>query len=199
MGSSAAVHRSAGPELVTGTSIGQELKRLRSASGRSLADVAAECALSTSFLSLVENDKSDITLRRLGRLVEVYGISIADLLHTLPAGDEHIVRRQERQLFHSPANGIDVYLLVRETDFAMMPQILEIRPRASTAEFGQHVGEEWIYVVAGEVELEVKGLPTRILSVDDSAYYNAELPHRFRNPSAEVMSRLICVNTPPNL
>ena len=36
--------------------------------------------ISASFLSLVEKDRSDITIGRLVRLIEFYGISITDLL-----------------------------------------------------------------------------------------------------------------------
>ena len=61
-------------------SVGAHLHQARRARNLSLADVAEATSISASFLSLVENDKSDITIGRLVRLIEFYGISIADLL-----------------------------------------------------------------------------------------------------------------------
>lgn len=187
------------PAAVTDASIGMTLRRLRHTTGRSLAEVGRACDLSPSFLSLVENDKSDITIGRLTRLVAAYGISITDLLATPAPADAHIIRRGERHHLASPSEGIDVYLLVRATNGRMLPQLLEIKPGASLAEPGQHHGEEWIYVLSGELVLEVDGLPVRVLDADDAASYSSEQRHTFRNPSAVRSARVICVNSPPNL
>jgi mannose-6-phosphate isomerase-like protein (cupin superfamily) len=81
----------------------------------------------------------------------------------------------------------------------MMPQLLEIKPGAALAEPGQHDGEEWVYVLSGELMLDVEGLPLRVLGPDDSAYYSSQRRHTFRNPSYERTTHLICVNSPPNL
>ena len=61
-------------------SLGGRLKAVRRARRLSLADVSEATDVSASFLSLVENDKSDIAIGRLVRLIEFYGISIGDLL-----------------------------------------------------------------------------------------------------------------------
>jgi transcriptional regulator with XRE-family HTH domain len=184
---------------VTDPQLGKRLRQLRRAAGRSLTEVGDHCGLSASFLSLVENGKSDITIGRLTRLVDVYGVSITDVLQTPPSADGHIIRKDERHHLHSPSEGIDVYLLVRDTRGRMMPQVLEIRPGASLAEPGEHQGEEWLYILSGELVLEVDGLPVRVLAQDDSAYYSSEQRHSFRNPSNERAARVICVNSPPNL
>jgi transcriptional regulator with XRE-family HTH domain len=179
--------------------IGERLRNLRRASGRSLAEVGEASGLSPSFLSLVETGKSDITIGRLTRLVDVYGITLLDLLDVPGSTDEHILRRDERLHVASPSEGIDVFLLARARGGLMMPQLLEIRPGASLAEPGQHRGEEWVYVLSGELLLDVEGKPSRLLGVDDAAYYDAERRHSFRNLSAERSTRLICVNSPPIL
>ncbi len=68
------------PETTALPSLGARLKSVRTARRLSLAEVSEATDVSASFLSLVENDKSDITIGRLVRLIEFYGISIADLL-----------------------------------------------------------------------------------------------------------------------
>ena len=63
---SAHIERSATPQ-----GLGRSLRALRKERGLSLQDVATATNVSASFLSLVENEKSDITIGRLVRLVRV--------------------------------------------------------------------------------------------------------------------------------
>jgi quercetin dioxygenase-like cupin family protein len=156
--------------------------------------------ISPSFLSLVEKGKSDITIGRLVRLVDFYGIHLADLIPPAPPiADPELVHPSERRLVRSPAEGIDVYLLTIDTDRTMMPMLLEFKPGAHLAEFGHHEGEEWVYVLEGRLCLTLECAEPRYLSAGDSGYYQADRPHMFSNDDQEQPLRLICVDTPPNL
>ncbi|MFN8223665.1 MAG: cupin domain-containing protein [Gaiellales bacterium] len=179
--------------------IGATLRRLRKERGLSLSDVAEPSGISASFLSLVENGKNDITIGRLIRLVQFYNVSIADLFPAPSPEDALIVRRDELRRLHSPGEGIDVFLLTGEGQRTMMPMYLEFEPGAGLAEPGRHAGEEWVYVLEGELELVVNENQPRLLRAGDSAYYSAELPHLFRNASPDLPLRLVCVDSPPNL
>lgn len=181
--------------------LGASLRAARAARRLSLAEVADATNISASFLSLVENDRNDITIGRLVRLIDFYGISISDLLPGQGAsGDPEVVTREERKLVHSPAEGIDVFLLTAETKRrAMMPMLLEVEPGARLAEYGRHPGEEWVHVLEGRLQLELEGAEPRLLEAGDSAYYAAERPHLFSNPDPKRPLRLICVDTPPGM
>jgi transcriptional regulator with XRE-family HTH domain len=179
--------------------LGVALRTLRKERRMSLTEVADGARLSASFLSLVETGKSDITIGRLTRLVEFYGISIAELLPTSPPADPDVIRHDEMRLVHSPAEGIDLYLLAADTARTMMPMFLRFEPGARLAEYGRHAGEEWIYVLRGELELELEGARPRTLRRGDSAYYRADRPHLFRNASTDQPLMLVCVDSPPNL
>jgi transcriptional regulator with XRE-family HTH domain len=176
------------------------LRSLRLRRGLSLVEVAEATRISPSFLSLVEKGKSDITIGRLVRLVEYYGIALADLV-PIPAQPSlpEVLRRDERLLVHSPAEGIDVFLLTPDSRRAMMPMALEFGPGACLAEHGRHPGEEWVHVLEGSLSLELEGADAIVLGPGDSAYYPATRPHLFRNPDPDLRLRLICVDTPPNL
>jgi transcriptional regulator with XRE-family HTH domain len=181
--------------------LGAKLRAARQARRLSLADVAAGTGISPSFLSLVEKDRSDITIGRLVRLIEFYGISITDLVPGQAShGYPDVVAQGERRLLHSPAEGIDVYLLSSDTRRrAMMPLLVELEPGARLAEFGQHAGEEWVHVLDGRLRLELEGTEPRVLEAGDSAYYPAERPHLFCNDDRVRALRLICVDTPPTM
>jgi quercetin dioxygenase-like cupin family protein len=81
----------------------------------------------------------------------------------------------------------------------MMPMLLEFAPGARLAEFGRHVGEEWVHVLDGRLRLEIEGLEPRLLEPGDSAYYPAERPHLFCNDDRGRPLRLICVDAPPTM
>lgn len=181
--------------------LGASLRAIREARRLSLAEVAEHAEISASFLSLVENDRSDITIGRLVRLIEFYGISITDLLPgTAASGYPEVVASSERKLLHSPSEGIDVFLLTADTQRrTMMPMLLEFAPGAHLAEFGRHEGEEWVHVLEGELRLELEGTEPRLLAAGDSAYYPAERPHLFSNPDPDRPLSLICVDTPPTI
>ena len=179
--------------------LGSALRSARRDRSLSLNEVASATGISASFLSLVENGKSDITIGRLVRLVAFYGLSLADLLPTDPAADPDVVRKSEQRTLPSPAEEIAFRLLAPNTRGSMMPMIVEFEPSAHLAEFGRHAGEEFVHVLRGSMELELEGSEPRILRAGDSAYYSAERPHLFRNASETQPLRIICVDSPPNL
>jgi transcriptional regulator with XRE-family HTH domain len=179
--------------------LGTRLRALRKQRGLSLNDLGDSTQISASFLSLVENGKSDITIGRLKRLIDFYGISISDLIPSPHHLDANIMRRDERLLLHSPAEGIDVYLLVAETVRTMMPMLLEFEPGAGLAEYGSHAGEEFVHVLEGELLLDLDGAEPKVLKAGDSAYYMAANPHSFKNNRHTERLRMICVDSPSPL
>ena len=179
--------------------LGAGLRSVRQAKRLSLSEVAGATGISSSFLSLVENGRSDITIGRLARLVEFYGVPLADLVPVRSGPDADVVRKTEQRILPSPAEGITFLLLTRDTRGSMMPMIVEFEPSAYLAEYGRHQGDEFVHVLQGRLELVLEGSEPRILKAGDSAYYSAERPHLFRNASDRQPLRIMCVDTPPNL
>ncbi len=177
--------------------LGVELRTLRQSRRLSLSDLAEATGISASFLSLVENGRSDITIGRLSRLVDFYGITINDLLPAPRNSDADIVRRLDARRLHSQDEGIDVYLLTSGTTRSMMPMLVEFAPGAALAEQGRHAGEEFVHVLEGALRLEVEGDDPRVLHAGDSAYYTSDRPHLFRNDSDDLPLRLVCIDSPP--
>lgn len=177
--------------------LGATLRGIRTSRRLSLAEVAEATRISPSFLSLVELGKSDITIGRLTRLAEFYKISFAELLGGDEVSDAEVVRTHEQRLIHSPAEGIDIYLLTADTRRTMMPMLLVFEPSAELAEYGRHEGEEFVHVLEGSLVLEIEGAEPRLIETGDSAYYSAERPHLFRNANSKKPLRVICVDSPP--
>ena len=182
----------------TPAGLGSALRAARTAKSLSLSDVAAATGISPSFLSLVENGKSDITIGRLVRLVTFYGIHLGDLVAVKPAPSR--TSCASRSSGRSRRRRGDKFrLLAPSVQGVMMPMIVEFEPSAHLAEYGRHAGEEFVHVLRGSMALELEGSEPRILRAGDSAYYSAERPHLFRNASDTQPLRIICVDSPPNL
>jgi transcriptional regulator with XRE-family HTH domain len=179
--------------------VGAQLRALRGARRLSLGDVAKGTGISASFLSLVENGRSDITIGRLTRLVDYFGISITDLLPAPGSTDPDVVRADETRQLHSPEEGATIFLLASGTGRTMLPMLLELDAGASLAERGNHAGEEFVHVLEGTLVLEVDASEPCELHAGDSAYYRADRSHLFRNGSSEEKLRVICIDSPPPL
>jgi len=175
------------------------LRALRQSRGLSLAEVAKGTQISASFLSLVENARCDITVGRMTRLMQFYDVSLSDLLPQRGGADAEIVHPQERRRLHSPGEGMVISMLTPPSVRGMMPMLLEFEPGAGRQDYGRHAGDEFLFVLEGELILELEGSSPRHLKPGDSAYYSGDRPHLLRNASDRKPLLLICVDSSRSL
>ena len=178
--------------------LGRRLRELRTSRKLSLAEVAEATSISPSFLSVVENGQSDITVSRLMRLVQWYGVSVSDLLPEPDHVPVRVVHPEERRSLELSDEGITILMLTPTGRDAMMPVINVYRAGGGMAESARHDGEEFVFVLEGTLELNYGDGPPQLLQAGDTAYYRAEVPHSFRN-AGDGEARFLGVTTPPNL
>jgi quercetin dioxygenase-like cupin family protein len=174
--------------------LGARLRALRRERGYTLAQVARATSISKSFLALVESGKSDITITKLMRLTQFYGVNIADALPDASGGDVTVVRKGEEQHVTSPAEGIDVWLLSRHAGRALSPVIAVFEP-GGESDISSHEGEEFLHVLDGRFELRLGADESIVLEDGDSAHFKADLPHTYRNVG-DTEGRLLSIVTP---
>ena len=63
----------------------------------------------------------------------------------------------------------------------MEPHLFRIAPRAGSGESYAHEGEEFLYVLRGELQISVEDEEYR-LRTGDSFYFESATPHRWLNP-----------------
>lgn len=177
--------------------LGPRLLQARQSAGLSLAQVAAATGVSASFISAVEKGKSDISVSRLMLLVRCYHISLTDLVEDGRPNPLHVVKAKNRRELNLDSERISVFLLASDGEHTMMPVLNEYEVSGHMDEPVAHEGEEFVFVLEGTIELEIKGEPPVILETGDSAYYRADVPHGFRN-IGHVPARFIGVASPPN-
>jgi transcriptional regulator with XRE-family HTH domain len=157
------------------------LKELRGEHGLSLAQLARATGISSSFLSLVEQAESDITIGRLVRLADFYDVRLADLLEAEPAAPgEHvrILRATSEHMLHSAAEGVDVFDLASGSRWILDP-ILSVFQRGGTVRIEtEHEHERLIFILEGTFELAFQDEATTRLRRGEGAAFHSV--HRYR-------------------
>lgn len=183
--------------------IGKSLRQLRKAHGLTLKQVAEACGCSISYLSQIELDKVFPSIVVLNRIAGVLGVEVADLFSPPPHSSNVVVKPEERIALTMPGWKAKIELLVRNGKNNRMQaflQELEAGGNPGTYTHGgsrfSHAGEEFGYVLEGELELDL-GDTTYHLSAGDSFYFSSRTTHCTFNPSTK-KTRLIRVVSPPN-
>lgn len=144
--------------------LGTRLRALRTERGLSLSQLEAATHISSSFLSLVESGKSDITISRLVRLADFFEVELGDLVEgsRVDRRPLEVIRDGDGSILASRAEGVTARFLGHQR-WALSPRVSEYEP-GGTIEVGEgeqaaremfHHHELFIYVVAGTFELTV--------------------------------------------
>jgi len=160
--------------------IGTTLKALRAARGYTLQQVAAGTGLSVSFLSLLENDKSDVSLARLQRIAHFYGISVSDIIGNERREVRRVVRLAEAPQLFSPNEGVVVRGLVVDPERGIDPWYSTMEPGAGYREPVVHAGEEFRHVLEGHIRVWL-GDEVYDLYPGDTIYHPSDIPHVYAN------------------
>jgi transcriptional regulator with XRE-family HTH domain len=146
--------------------LGTRLRSLRTERGLSLSQLEAATKISSSFLSLVESGKSDITISRLLRLSDFFDVDLSELVEGSRVGRRplEVIREGEGSVLASSGEGITVRFL-GHSRWQLSPRIGEYEP-GSMIDIGEgehpareifHHHELFIYVVVGTFEITVPG------------------------------------------
>lgn len=144
--------------------LGQRLRTLRSERGLSLSQLESATKISSSFLSLVESGKSDITISRLVRLADFFDVDLGDLVDggRTERSSLEVIRDGEGSVLTSSAEGLTTRFLGHQR-WQLSPRVtdydagatLEIAVGEQAAREILHHRELFIYVVSGTFEITV--------------------------------------------
>jgi transcriptional regulator with XRE-family HTH domain len=142
------------------------LRVLRNERGLSLSRLEAATAISSSFLSLVESGKSDITISRLLRLADFFEIEINDLVEGSRIGRRplEVFRDGDGSVLTSATEGVTVRFL-GHSRWTLSPRVGEYEPGGvfdvsegeQAAREMLHHHELFLYVIAGTFEITAHG------------------------------------------
>ena len=160
--------------------LGSRIRSVRHTRGISQRDLAEAAGISESFLRRVEAGGSDLAVARLLAIAAALGTTPSQLLEH--ADSINVSRPEERVPLPLPDKGVEGSLLFANGVSSIEPAIFVLAPGAGTQTPLRHRGREFIYVLQGEVGLELPGAYHQ-LSAGTAADYESTQPHHFRNPS----------------
>jgi len=172
--------------------IGAHLRQLRERRKYSLAQVAQAVGISVGFLSALERSQMSGSVGTLRKLARFYQTNILDFFDANGAGSRQ-VRPDERKVLQA-GEGVRMELLAWGNT-VMEPHLFRVAPEAGSGDPYTHDGEEFIYVLRGDLEITVGNEHYR-LKPGDSFYFESATPHRWKNPGRKE-TWLLWVNTPP--
>jgi len=174
------------------SAIGIRLRQLRKNRKLSLARVARAVGISVGFLSALERSHMSASVSTLRKLARFYKTNILDFYDPTESNSRLVSPEQRKVLEAGP--GVRMELLAWGNT-VMEPHLFRVAPRAGSGESYAHEGEEFLYVLRGELHIELEEEEYR-LKPGDSFYFESATPHSWKNPGRSE-TWLLWVNTPP--
>lgn len=178
-------------------SIGEKLRSLRLRKGMGLVELGKHTGLSAALLSKLERSKLFPTLPTLLRIAMVFNVGLEYFF-----SDERkrrvvsIVRRNERMRFPDRPGTTDISYFFECLDYPAT----EKKINAFLADFQdlaadkikphQHAGVEFLYLLAGELNLKIASEEFQ-LETGDAIYFDSAVQHSYRRLSKKACNALI--------
>jgi transcriptional regulator with XRE-family HTH domain/transposase-like protein len=176
----------------TASAIGVHLRQLRVKRGLSLAEVAKAVGISVGFLSALERSRMSASVGTLRKLTRFYKTNILDFFGPSESNSP-LVRPEKRKVLQA-GPGVRMELLAWGNT-VMEPHLFRIAPDAGSGESYTHEGEEFLFVLKGELKIGLNGEEYH-LNEGDSFYFESPTPHHWKNPGGKE-TWVLWVNTPP--
>ncbi|MCG6983215.1 MAG: XRE family transcriptional regulator [Deltaproteobacteria bacterium] len=163
--------------------VGERIKKLRELKKLSLADLAQRTSIAEEMLESIE---ADVTAPPLGILTKLARALDMKMGYLLTSGEHRpfvITRKDERKPVSRHAAEQQrkygySYLSLSPgmQDRNMEPFLVTLSPTAEEMPGSAHEGEEFLYVLEGEMEVII-GEHREVLHPGDTIYYHSSVPH----------------------
>ncbi|MFZ0278565.1 MAG: cupin domain-containing protein [Candidatus Sulfotelmatobacter sp.] len=173
--------------------VGSHLRQLRAKRRLSLAQVAQAVGISVGFLSALERSQMSGSVGTLRKLARFYKTNILDFFDATGASSRQVQPEQRKVLEAGP--GVRMELLAWGNTAVMEPHLFRVAPEAGSGDSYTHEGEEFLYVLRGELAITLEKKEYR-LKKGDSFYFESATPHHWKNPG-RAETWVLWVNTPP--
>jgi len=187
---------------------GNRIKKLRKTKNMTIAQLAVNAKTAPSTISKIENGLISPTYDVIAKLAKGLDTSMGSLVSEQdPAeskeessppvlGRMTVSRATDGDLIDTPE--YDYHYLCSELSTKRMVPIFAKVKAHSMAEFGElykHEGEEYIYVLEGEIEVFTEFYRSVILKKGDSVYLDSNMAHGYISTSKEDATLMsVCTN-----
>lgn len=173
--------------------LGKRIKELRLQNDLTLEDLASRSELTKGFLSQLERNLTSPSISTLEDILEALGTNLSDFFRedkeeqiVFTTKDFFVDKKEEYQI---------EWIVPNAQKNEMEPILLTLEPRGSSHEMLSHQGEEFGYVLKGNVTL-VRDNKKYKLRAKDTFYINGKKSHYLYNHgNSEAL--ILWITTPP--
>jgi transcriptional regulator with XRE-family HTH domain len=176
--------------------IGTKIRTLRLGNNLTQEELAGRLDLTKGYISQLENNLTSPSLQTLFSLLEVLGTDIHEFfgreeeLKVIYKKEDFIVK-QNNDLKH-----IVSFIAPNALQYEMEPIIIDLEPGGQSVMNDPHPGEEFGYVLEGQVTL-VLNKKRVVVRKGEVFYYPANKEHYLINNSHQ-SAKVLWISTPPN-
>jgi transcriptional regulator with XRE-family HTH domain len=167
--------------------VGQRLRAARDGRGLTLAQLASLTGLTKAHLSRLESGERQASIGALVGLSSALGTKVSVLLGE--DADQSPLAMYSRSAPTHHANGLEIASCSGFNESQIL-EAMRVTIRADRAPSApvQHLGEEWVYVQRGSLDLEYDGTLYE-LAENDAAHFDATRPHHLmtRDVTADLL------------
>lgn len=172
------------------------LKLLRKKLGMTLEMLAEKTGMTKSYLSKVERGLNTPSIAAALKLARALNVNVEELFAEEQVGQSRysLVRHGERQALVGDGQGPGYAALTSQVgQRSLLPFLIQPPNEFSDPTFKEHLGEEFLFVHAGQVEVDFMNERV-LLEQGDALHFNAQTPHRLRSVGAQPAQLLVVVH-----
>ena len=192
--------------MADGNRIGGKITTLRESLQLSQDQLAERCDCDVNVIAGLENGDIAPSLAPLIKITRALGVRLGTLLDDDNNVGPVITRKDDaeevarlKSLETSSDGGVLDFFSLAEGKAArhMEPFLIDVSPATPGSHaLSSHEGEEFVYVMSGQIEIEY-GKDLHVLSPGDSIYYDSIVPHQLR-AHGDTSARILAVVYAPS-
>ncbi|MFJ1209784.1 helix-turn-helix domain-containing protein [Burkholderia pyrrocinia] len=180
--------------VLVAVSLGNKIRALRQRLKLTLDETSTVAGISKPFLSQVERGRATPSITSLVRIAKALGVTMQYFIDT-PTEARSVCRGNALQYFQFANSASQFARLTNLVDGRKLDAILVRMPAGQPpSEVTTHAGEEFVYVMRGQVALTLEDC-TFTLNEGDTAHYESTMPHAWHN-TADEEAVIVWVGTP---
>lgn len=158
-----------------------KVRELRKSRGLTLKELSKETDLSVSFLSQVERGETSLAITSLKKIADALGESMVYFFEEDQDIDFATYTNEHKSFRIGSSKSTFISLSRNFTDRKMDTFIVTLDPKHKDMEFVQHPGEEFYYVLEGELVVYIDEKIYH-LRQGDAIHFPSTISHKWENP-----------------
>ena len=172
------------------TSLGALLRNCRKEANLSMQTVADKAGLSVGFISQIERNITIPSLTSLKSIASVLGQRVSYFLEE-PFSNNEVTRNNERLNVQLAGRGVTYEKLSAKFEGRKIRSVISCFPANHRPQLMIHEGEELLFILEGELTVEIEG-KSSVLKSGDSIHFDARKSHRYWNHTSNTTVFLWC-------